>query len=289
LEKCRIPRFLAALLLVVATAGVVPLVIAVISAPLSEWMERLPELGSTLKDKLQLFDGLAASARRLLSTLGVDMASDSFSLPLPSFDWVRSTVVFLTPTLTEFLFFLVVLLLFLASWPDVRRELVMTFARRESRLTALKIFNEIESSLAGYLLMVTLINLCVGVVVGLICALTATPDPIGLGVLAATLNYIPIIGPITMILVLLIVGIASSPTLGAGLVAALAFLLVACVEGQFVTPAIIGRRLSLNGLSVILSLAFWTWLWGPMGAFLSSPLLIVALILKEHLVGEDTA
>ena len=56
------------------------------------------------------------------------------------------------------------------------------------------------------------------------------------------------------------------------------------LEGHFVTPTIVGRRLSLNALAVFLALAFWTWLWGPMGSFLSSPLLIVALIVKEHLM-----
>jgi predicted PurR-regulated permease PerM len=54
------------------------------------------------------------------------------------------------------------------------------------------------------------------------------------------------------------------------------------------TPMIIGRHLELNALAVLLSLAFWTWLWGPMGAFLSSPILMVALILKQRLyVDED--
>ena len=60
------------------------------------------------------------------------------------------------------------------------------------------------------------------------------------------------------------------------------------IEGHFITPVIIGRRLALNTLAVFLALAFWTWLWGPMGAFLSSPLLIVALILKEHLLPQDS-
>ena len=55
------------------------------------------------------------------------------------------------------------------------------------------------------------------------------------------------------------------------------------LEGHFVTPTIIGHRLALNALAVFIALAFWTWLWGPMGGFLSSPLLIVALILKDHL------
>ena len=54
------------------------------------------------------------------------------------------------------------------------------------------------------------------------------------------------------------------------------------------TPTIIGRRLSLNALAVFIALAFWTWLWGPMGGFLSSPLLIVALIVKDHLGTTDS-
>jgi len=68
----------------------------------------------------------------------------------------------------------------------------------------------------------------------------------------------------------------------------MAFVGIAFMEGHFVTPTIIGRRLSLNALAVFLGLAFWTWLWGPMGAFLSSPLLIVALIIKEHLLPDSS-
>jgi predicted PurR-regulated permease PerM len=86
-----------------------------------------------------------------------------------------------------------------------------------------------------------------------------------------------------MFVILVMVGVIAFPTIGGGLMAALAFAGIAFLEGHFVTPTIIGRRLALNALAVFLALAFWTWLWGPMGGFLSSPLLIVALVLKEHL------
>ena len=66
-------------------------------------------------------------------------------------------------------------------------------------------------------------------------------------------------------------------------------MLVVFLEGQFVTPAIIGRRLEINALAVLLSLMFWTWMWGPTGAFLSSPLLIVGLILRGHLSPDERA
>ena len=87
-----------------------------------------------------------------------------------------------------------------------------------------------------------------------------------------------------MFVVLAAVGTVTSATLLSGLMAAAGFLAVAFIEGHFVTPTIIGRRLALNALAVFFALAFWTWLWGPMGAFLSSPILIVGLILKEHLM-----
>ena len=134
----------------------------------------------------------------------------------------------------------------------------------------------------------TLINVGVGIATGLICAVTGMPNPAGLGALAAALNFIPIIGPVAMFVILVVVGLVAFPTIGGGLMAGLAFGGITFLEGHFVTPTIIGRRLSLNALAVFIALAFWTWLWGPMGAFLSSPLLIVGLILKEHLLPENS-
>jgi predicted PurR-regulated permease PerM len=197
---------------------------------------------------------------------------------------VQPTLEFLSPTFAEFLLFIATLILFIASWKDMRRAMVMTFTARAARLRALRILNELETHLGNYLLTVTMINVGVGIVTGVICAITSMPNPAGLGALAATLNFIPIIGPVAMFAVLVMVGIVAFPTIGAGLIAPACFTAAAFLEGHFVTPTIVGRRLSLNALAVFLALAFWTWLWGPMGAFLSSPLLIVALIVKEHLM-----
>jgi predicted PurR-regulated permease PerM len=114
------------------------------------------------------------------------------------------------------------------------------------------------------------------------------PNPAGLGALAAALNFLPIIGPVVTFVVLFLVGLIALPTLVAGLIAPLAFVGIAFMEGHFITPTIIGRRLSLNALAVFLALAFWTWLWGPMGGFLSSPLLIVGLIIREHMAPDNS-
>lgn len=283
LERYRIPRPLSAVLIVSATGAMLALMIGLISAPLIEWTTRLPELGAILKDKLHVFDRPLALWHQIEAMFGISSTGDgASSFQFPKIQWVQPTIEFLSPTFTEFLLFFAVLILFIASWPDLRRALIMNFADREGRLRALRILNEIESNLGTYLLTVTLINMGVGIATGIVCATSGMPNPAGLGALSATLNFIPIIGPVVMFVILVAVGMITSTTVSAGLIAPLGFAIVAFLEGHFVTPTIIGRRLSLNALAVFIALAFWTWLWGPMGAFLSSPLLIVGLIVKEH-------
>ncbi|WP_295848946.1 AI-2E family transporter [Tardiphaga sp.] len=283
LEKRRIPRSVSAVLIVTGVCGGLAFIVGLISSPLMEWTTRLPELGSRLKDKLHLFDRPLALWQQVQGMFGAESLSTS-KFEMPKIDWVQPTVEFLSPTFTEFLLFFAILVLFIASWKDLRRAMVMNFADHEWRLRTLRILNAIETSLGGYLMTVTMINFGVGIATGLICAVTGMPNPAGLGALAATLNFFPIIGPVAMFIILVVVGILNSSTLGAGLMAAGAFAGVIFIEGHFVTPTIIGRRLQLNALAVFLALAFWTWLWGPMGGFLASPLLIVGLVLKEHLM-----
>lgn len=283
LERYRIPRSVSAVLIVAAAFSGFVFVIGLISSPLMDWTHRLPELGGRLQEKLHIFDRPIAMWREIQMMLGSDPSATATAFQFPKIEWVQPTLEFLSPTLAELVLFIAMLILFIASWPDLRRAMIMTFPDREERLRTLRVLNEIETDLGGYLLTVTGINMGVGVATGLICAFTGMPNPAGLGALAAALNYIPIIGPIVMFTVLAAVGTVSSATLLSGLMAAAGFLGVAFVEGHFITPTIIGRRLALNALAVFVAFAFWTWLWGPMGAFLSSPILIVCLILKNNL------
>lgn len=285
LERYRIPRAIGAILMVLAVTAAGSFIVGLIAAPAMEWSSRLPELVSRLKDKLHIFDRPLALWQEMHSMLGGSGAVGSFQMP--KFEWVQPTLEFLSPTFTEFILFFVTLVLFIASWKELRRALIMTFGDRAWRLRTLRILNEIEERLGSYLLTVTMINAGVGVATGLICLVAGMPNPASLGALAATLNYIPIIGPVAMFTVLVVVGVVALPTLSGAMVAPMLFAALTFLEGHFITPTIVGRRLALNALAVLLTLAFWTWLWGPMGAFLSSPLLIVALILKEHLAPDE--
>lgn len=284
LEKRNIPRAVSSVLIVTGVGATTIFIIGLISAPLIEWTNRMPELGAQLREKLQIFDRPLALWHQFQSMFGDTEALSTTQFKLPKIDWVQPTVEFLSPTFTEFLLFLATLVLFIASWKDLRRAMIMNFSDHEWRLRTLRILNAIETRLGDYLLMVTMINFGVGIGTGIICAVTGMPNPAGLGALAATLNFFPIIGPVVMFVILVVVGIVTASTLGAGLIAAALFVGLTFMEGHFITPTIIGRRLQLNALAVFVGLAFWTWLWGPMCGFLAAPILIVGLILKEHLM-----
>ena len=229
-----------------------------------DWSAHLPELAARLKDKLHVFDRPLALWQELQTMIGEPAALGSFQFPkLDSI--VQPAVEFLSPTFTEGLLFFATLVLFVASWRDLRRALIMNFGDRDARLRTLRILNEIEVHLGNYLLTVTMINTGVGIATGIACAIAHMPNPAGLGALAATLNFIPILGPVAMFAVLLGVGIIALPTLSAGLVAPMAFIGIAFLEGHFVTPTIIGRRLALNALAVFLGAGVLDVAMGPDG------------------------
>jgi len=165
-----------------------------------------------------------------------------------------------------------------------RNHTINWFTDREARLRALKIMNDIESNLGGYLIVVTAINLALGLVTMLMAYMLGLPSPILWGALAFVLNYVPYVGPAIMDVLLFGIGVLTFPTLLGALLPPAIFLAITVVEGQFLTPAIVGRRLlNLHPLAVFLSIAFWAWLWGPVGAFLATPILIVACVALEHL------
>jgi predicted PurR-regulated permease PerM len=169
----------------------------------------------------------------------------------------------------------------------MRRVLVAFFDDRDARLRTLKIMNDIEHNLTGYLSMVGIINVAVGIAAGVIAWVVGLPDPLAWAVLGFLLNFIPYIGAFIMQLALFLVGLVTFPTLFQALIAPLLYLGFTTLEGHFITPSVVGRRLTLNPLTVFLALVFWTWLWGPIGAFLAVPILIIGLVTISHLFPSD--
>jgi len=225
---------------------------------------------------------LRGLADTLLSSSGNTVAVEPSHLGM-----LTPVVTFVTPAVGELMLFFVVLVFFLATQMDFRRYMVSFFGTRDAKLRFLRIANDVEDHLASYLAIVTAINFGLGLITAVGAWLFGFPNAILFGILATVLNYIPYIGPACMVIILFGVGLVTFPSLGYALVPPAAFVALTTVEGHLVTPTVLGRRLVLNPLGVILALAFWTWLWGPMGAFLAVPLMIIGFVTLHHLFPPD--
>jgi predicted PurR-regulated permease PerM len=281
-----IPSWATALVIVVLIATAFAIGVTLLAGPFREWIDRAPEIGATLKSKLYVFDRIFDAFRQLEDVLFVH---DGAIKVAEGGNVVMPVVAALTPAASEFVLFFGTLIFYLIGQLQMRAHLISMLPTRDAKLRLLKIFNDIEHNLAGYLAVYTVINVCLGTAVTLGAWVIGLPNPLIFGVLAMLLNYVPYIGPAIVTVVLFVVGLVSFPTLGYALVAPLSFVVLTTVEGQFITPAIMGRRLTLNPLLIFLSLGFWTWMWGPLGAFLAVPLAIVALVTFNHLFPDDDA
>ena len=148
---------------------------------------------------------------------------------------------------------------------------------------AVELTRAAEKGVSQYLVMVTLINVGLGVCIGAAMGLVGLPNPVLWGAMATLLNFVPYVGAfIGAGIVFLAAYVGTEFTLSQAALAPLCYMGINLVEGNFITPAILGKTIALNPLMVLLSLAFWGWIWGPAGAVLAVPLLSMAKIVCDQ-------
>ena len=280
-----IPSLITAIVLWLLVVVVFYGVIILLSAPALDWIGKAPEIGRIIKEKLQVLERPLSALQDLRNAVLPQGQNSRFGFDIA--DFVQPALIVVTPAIGQIFIFFGTLFFFLLGRARLRHVLVILFENHDLRLRTLKIINDIERNLTNYLSVVAVINFVVGLGASLIAYFIGLPNPIAWGVLAFILNFIPYIGALIMEAVLLAVGLVTFPTLAQALIAPLLYFGFTTLEGHFITPSIMGRRLALNPLTVFLALIFWAWLWGPIGAFLAVPLLIVALVAINHLFPQE--
>ena len=162
---------------------------------------------------------------------------------------------------------LVLLLLFylLAAGNLFTEKLIAVLRKPAHRKQALAIVEQTQRDISGYLFTVTAINTGLGIAVMIAMYLLGMPDPLLWGVLAAVLNFVPYLGPMTTLGVILIVALTTFPTPGQSLIVGAAYMVLVVTESEFVKPILLGRRFTLNPVVIVLSLVLWGFLWGIPG------------------------
>ena len=262
---------------------VIGLVLTFFAAPLTEWIARAPEIRDVMQERLRVLEYPLAVLREIKGAIVPSASTPTVAVESNTAEMVGTALVAITPAVSQFILFFGTLIFFLISNVSLWRKLVVSFGSRDARLRMMRIWADIEQNLVSYVGLVTLINLGLGAVTTVMLYLVGFPNPITFGLLTMVLNYIPYIGPAVVSVVLLAVGLVAMPSLAQAVLAPALFVAIATVEGHFITPSIVGRRLTISPFIVFLALAFWTWLWGPIGAFLAMPFLIVSFVILGHL------
>lgn len=178
------------------------------------------------------------------------------------------------------------LLLFLLASGDLFYEkLVKSLPTFSDKRRGVRIAREVEREVSRYLLTVACINAVLGMAIGAGMYLVGMPNPALWGLAAAVLNFVPYIGSLVGIVLVAAVGLVSFDTLGQALVPPLIYTCLTTLEGQIVTPLLVGRRLEMNAVAVFIAVAFWGWLWGILGAIIAVPMLVVVRIFADHVEG----
>jgi predicted PurR-regulated permease PerM len=275
-----IPPWLASILIVALMMAAAALAITLLAAPITEWIGRAPEIGADIQQRLYVFNRPLAAFHQLEQAFRP--AAPPVAVESSNISMVTPLAAAVTPALAESVLFFATLIFFMAGQMRFRRYIAAFFETREGKLQFIRIANDIEHDLASYVAIVTVINAALGMIVALGAWLIGLPSPLILGILAMLLNYLPYVGPACMAIILFAVGFVTFPSLGPALVAPASLIVLTTLEGHLITPTVLGHRLTLDPLAVFLAIAFWSWLWGPMGAFLAVPLLIVALVIISH-------
>lgn len=290
LTKRKVPRVLAVIGVTLTLVVVIVGLLMMLSTPVTLWLGRATELSVLIKQKLQTMSqplALLEEARKALNGIAAGGSAPALKIEQDSATVVTSIFAVLTPAVSQFILFIGALVFYLVYQTRLRNTAVLLFTDRAARLMTLRILSDVDDSMTKYFGTFTIVNLCLAATTVLLTWAVGLPNPLLWGVLAGLLNYVPYIGPAIVTATLAVVGLLTYPTLSEAAVAPLIFIAIVTVEGQFLTPAFMGRQLELNPFAVFLAIAFCTWLLGPIGAFLAVPLLMALTVTLGHAFGED--
>lgn len=269
------------------------LLIEAIAEPISTLIERLPQvlprLAAAVGDLLAPFTTLQARLTGGSTLPSGGIASLEKMLGTLDLGVFASFLGGLTPAFGEFLIFLATLVFYVAGRAQLRRQSILAFGGREGRLAAIRIFNATEASLTRYFGTTSIIYASVGLATGLIAMAAGLPAPILWGLFAFAMSFVPFLGPAVVSLAIASGGLLLDYSLLSVLWPVGAFMVVHLVCENAVVPAVLGRRFEINPFLVFVSIIFWTWMWGAIGAVLAVPLLLIARTIRSEFKDENRA
>jgi predicted PurR-regulated permease PerM len=284
-ERYNLSPPISALLLIMTICVAIAVAVLFLGGSVAAWVDQAPQLGDELREKLS---SVTASVE------AVQNASEQMESITDSAGPVTQKVVVDQPGLlttavsnlaaftTSMIVGIILALFLLASGDMFFIKLVQSFPNLSDKKRAVKIVYDIQRRISHYLLSITLINAGLGVSIAGVLFLIGLPYWWLWGFVAFSFNFLPFLGAIIGSMLVGAYSIVTFDELGYALLAPAAYLTLTSIEGQLVTPFLLGRRLDINTVSVFLTVIFWGWLWGIPGALMAVPFLVCLKVICDH-------
>jgi predicted PurR-regulated permease PerM len=289
LEQRGVPEALSAGVVVLLFIVIIVVGGALFYGPLSEWAARIPTVWERIQTELANWkEPIAAIGALQEQVKGVLGGGAKMEVRVEDGSTVTGIAMLAPAILAQIGVFLVSLYFFLATRDNIRIATLSLCVSRRMRWRTAHVFRDVEQKVSKYLLTISMVNLGVGAVVTLMTWAVGLPSPLLWGAMAAVLNYIPFIGQAFMALVLFLVGLGTTGELFGGLLPMALYFGINFIEGNFVTPNLLGRTMTINPFMIFLSLTFWIWAWGPVGGLIAVPSLLVLYSIVTHILPTRT-
>lgn len=280
-----IPRWLGASVLMVTLITAIVAGISMLAQPALTWLHSAPSQIRSFVPKLQHLTRPLEAASRATQTLvnghPTLSAQNPSDVAISAWDVLAGAPKVLAAVLTV----LLLVYFFLVYGDLILRRLVEIAPNFGYKRHAVSIVRGIQTEVSRYILTTILINASLGIATAGMLYLLHMPDPLLWGTVAMFANFIPYVGAIVTTTTLLFVGLIHSDVLADALLPALCFACITAVEGNLITPWILGRRMRVSPIAILIWLLIWGWLWGVPGALLAVPMLTSAKLIAERVRG----
>ena len=286
LQRLRIPRRVGAMIALALLTGAIISALVNLSAPAEQWLQRLPGIQRDVEAKLWPVTQSIKQASEATESIGKlagksagTNANSEVTIKSPSnfdraFEWTLLTAV-------QFLIVVALTYFFLTQSSGRNLPIPKLPWLKHSDLIE-EMLASVQTTINRFLQISAGIYLILGALTALMMYLLQMPNPVLWGALAAVLGFMPYVGPMIVFGCIAVVSLLTFDDWWRILTPPLAYGVITILEGNFVTPSIIGRKLKLNPIAVFLSILLWTWVWGMAGAILAVPILVIIVIVARH-------
>ncbi len=283
LTRLGFPNTLASLLAILALIAIVVLALLLILQPAFVMVDQVPTLARQVALRFAELRGnlswISDINRQLAKITG--RTAREVVVATPS---VIEQLAFATPSvILEILLTLLMTFFMIESRIRMKRRILFDRHSFNASVRLARVLRDVQERVGSYILTVALVNFGIGLIVASGAWAFGMTAPVMWGGLAFVLNFLPYIGPLMMMGLLGLVGLGTSPSVAVGLVPMLAYIGLHAVEANVITPSILGARFTLNPVAILISISYFSWIWGVPGALLSVPILLTVSALLDHI------